>query len=140
MSKKDRHREILLRSAVPSRTATRSCGAAVTRFVRAHMSMSAPFPPRRREAVKRVHKFSNLAIAMVFFANAANAAVSHHTRVLIDHLTGGKGTYAADDGVYRVVFPSEEATIVQDYQSLSSNLGLNSWLALTSAIHHAAIL
>jgi hypothetical protein len=90
--------------------------------------------------VNRVHEFSNLAIAMVFFANAANATVSQQARTLIDRLMGGKGTYAADDGVYRVVFPREEATIVQDYQSLSPNLGLNSWSAFTSAVHHEAIL
>src|SRR3989442_5136119 len=66
MSKKDRHKEILLRSSVPSRTGTRFCGAAVTRFVRAHMSMSEPFPPPRGEKVKRVPEFSKLAIAMVF--------------------------------------------------------------------------
>jgi Domain of Unknown Function (DUF1259) len=102
--------------------------------------MSAPFPPRRGEAVSRVHDFSNVAIAMVFFATAANAAVPQQARALIDRLTGGKGTYAADDGVYRVVLPREEATIIQDYQSLSPNLGLNSWSAFTSAIHHEAIL
>jgi len=77
---------------------------------------------------------------MVFFANAANAVVSQEARALIERLTGGKGTYAADDGVYKVVFPREEATIVQDYQSLSPNLGLNSWSAFTSAIHHEAVL
>ena len=102
--------------------------------------MSAPFPPRKGEAVKRVHELSYFAIAMVFFANAANAVVSQEARALIERLTGGKGTYAADDGVYKVVFPREEATIVQDYQSLSPNLGLNSWSAFTSAIHHEAIL
>lgn len=90
--------------------------------------------------MKRVHEFSNLAIAMVFFANAANAAVSQQARALIERLTGGKGTYAADDGVYRVVFPREEATIVQDYQSLSPHFGLNSWSAFASTIHHEAIL
>src|SRR5438876_7289266 len=140
MSRRDRHKEILLRSSAPSRTGTRSCGAAVTRFVRAHMSMSEPFPPRRAETVTRVPEFSKLAIAMVFFENAANAAVPQQARALIDNLVGGKGTYAADDGVYRIVFPREEATIVQDYQSLSPNLGLNSWSAFTSAIHHEAIL
>jgi hypothetical protein len=102
--------------------------------------MSAPFAPRRGEDVKRLHKFPNLAIALTLFAISMNAAVPLQTRALIDRLTGGKGTYAADDGVYRVVFPREEATIVQDYQSLSPNLGLNSWSAFTSAIHHEAIL
>jgi hypothetical protein len=86
------------------------------------MSMSEPFPPRRGETVKRVSEFSKLAIAMIFFASAANAAVPQQARALIDHLMGGKGTYAADDGVYKVTFPREEATIVQDYQSLSPNL------------------
>ena len=90
--------------------------------------------------MKRVHEFSTLAIAMVLFANAANAAVSQEARALIERLTGSKGAYAADDGVYMVIFPREEATIVQDYQSLSPNLGLNSWAAFTSAIHHEAIL
>ena len=104
------------------------------------MSMSAPFPPRRGETVKRVPEFSKFAVAMIFFANAATAAVPQQARALIDHLTGGRGTYAADDGVYRVIFPREEATIVQDYQNLSPNLGLNSWVAFTSAIHHEAIL
>src|SRR2546422_3897913 len=72
--------------------------------------MSAPPPPRKGEAVKRAHELSYLAIAMVFFANAANATVSQQARALIERVTGGKGTYAADDGVYRVVFPREEAT------------------------------
>ena len=89
--------------------------------------------------MKRAPEYSRFAIAMVFIANAATAAVPQQARALIDHLTGGKGTYAADDGVYKVIFPREEATIVQDYQSLSPNLGLNSWVAFTSAIHHDAL-
>src|SRR5256712_1108797 len=107
----------------------RPWGGAGTRCDGPHISMPAPSPPRKGEAVKRVHELSYLAIAMVFFANAANATVSQQARALIERVTGGKGTYAADDGVYRVVFPREEATIVQDYQSLSPNLGLNSWSA-----------
>jgi hypothetical protein len=83
---------------------------------------------------------SFLGVVTVGFSMAAIAAVPQQSRASIDRLTGGKGTYAADDGVYRVVFPREEATIVQDYQTLSPNLGLNSWSAFTSAIHHEAIL
>jgi hypothetical protein len=107
--------------------------------------MSGSLTPRRGETLKRIHEFFKPAIAVVFFANAATAAVSQQARALIDHLTGGKGAYAADDGVYKVVFPRGEATIVQDYQKLSSNLelssnlGLNSWAAFTSAIHHEAL-
>jgi hypothetical protein len=101
--------------------------------------MSALFPPRRGETVKRLLEFFKVAIVIAFSANAASAAVPQQARTLIDHLTGVKGTYAADDGVYKVVFPREEATIVQDYQKLSPNLGLNSWAAFTSAIHHEAL-
>ena len=101
--------------------------------------MSALFPPRRGETVKRLHEFFKVAIAIVFSANAALAAVPQQARTLIDHLTGVKGTYAPDDGVYKVVFPREEATVVQDYQKLSPNLGLNSWAAFMSAIHHEAL-
>jgi hypothetical protein len=36
--------------------------------------------------------------------------------------------------------PREEATIVQDHQRLSPNLGLNSWAAFASDVHHEAVL
>src|SRR5260370_29559327 len=67
-------------------------------------------------------------------------AVPPQARVSIDRITGGKGAYVADDCAYRVIFPREEATIVTDDRTLSPGLGLNSWVALTSAIHHEAIL
>ena len=54
--------------------------------------------------------------------------------------SAGKGAYAADDEVYKVTLPREEATIVYDYQTLSPNIGLNSWAAFKSAVHNEAIL
>jgi hypothetical protein len=42
--------------------------------------------------------------------------------------------------VYKVVLPRDEATIVWDYQTLSPNLGLNSWAAFRPGIHHEAML
>ena len=42
-----------------------------------------------------------------------------------DSVTGGKGTYVDDDGVYKVIFPREDATFVRDGQTLSPNLDLN---------------
>jgi hypothetical protein len=89
--------------------------------------------------VRRLHAFFKIAIATVFSVTGAWATVPQQARTVIDHLTGVKGTYAADDGVYKVVSPREEATIVQDYQKLSPNLGLNSWAAFMSAIHHEAL-
>ena len=61
-------------------------------------------------------------------------------RTAIDRITGGNGTYQADENVYKVVFPRDAATIVQNWQTLSPNVGLNSWVAFSPGIHHQAIL
>jgi hypothetical protein len=66
--------------------------------------------------------------------------VPENTRTSIDRIIGGKGAYIADEGVYKLVLPREEATIVQDYQTLPPNLGLNSWVAFASAVHQEALL
>src|SRR5229473_1390267 len=86
--------------------------------------------------------FANLFLGAVTvgLSIAVMAAVPPQARVSIDRITGGKGAYVADDGAYKVVFPREEATIVTDDRTLSPGLGLNSWVAFTSAIHHEAIL
>src|SRR6266446_3871358 len=76
----------------------------------------------------------------VVFSTPSTAEVPQRVRTSIDHITGGKGAYVADDGVYKVIFPREEATIVTEDRTLPPNLGLNSWVAFTSAIHHEAIL
>ena len=67
------------------------------------------------------------------------AEVPEQSRV-IDRIMGGTGTYVADEGVYKVVLPQEKVTIVQDYQKLSPNTGLNSWVAFPPAVHHEALL
>src|SRR5260370_22599821 len=76
----------------------------------------------------------------VVFATLATAEVPQRVRTSIDRITGSKGAYVADDGVYKGVFPRDEATIVTDDRTLSPNLRLNSWVAFSSAIHHEAIL
>ena len=81
--------------------------------------------------------FGTLAIV---FSTAARAEVPQQVRASIDRIIGGKGSYIGDDGVYKVILPREEATIVTNDQTLSPNLSLNSWVALTSAVHHEAIL
>lgn len=77
---------------------------------------------------------------MVLFSAAVTAQVPQYTRVSIDRITGGQGAYSPDDEVYRVVLPREEATMVWDYQTLSPNLGLNSWAAFKPGIHDEALL
>src|SRR5882724_10186350 len=79
------------------------------------------------------------ALAIVF-STAARAEVPQQVRTSIDRIIGGKGSYIADESVYKVIIPREEATIVTDDRTLSPNLSLNSWVSLTSAIHHEAIL
>lgn len=88
----------------------------------------------------RLHASSLFAVAAASFSIGAMAAVPPQARVSIDRITGGKGAYVDDDGAYKVVFPREAAAIVTDDRTLSPSLGLNSWVAFTSAIHHEAIL
>jgi hypothetical protein len=80
-----------------------------------------------------------LLLAVVCVASAM-ADVPERARADIDRIIDGKGTYAADEGVYKVVLPREAATIVQDSQTLSPNVGLNSWAAFISGVHHEAVL
>ncbi|MBN9615402.1 MAG: DUF1259 domain-containing protein [Acidobacteriales bacterium] len=68
------------------------------------------------------------------------AEVPGQARTTIDRIMGNKGTYIDSEGVYKVLMPRGDATIVQDYQTFSQNLGLNSWAAFTSAVHHPALL
>jgi Domain of Unknown Function (DUF1259) len=80
------------------------------------------------------------AMAILLLGSVADAAVPPSARALIERLLGVSGTYIAEEGVYKVVIPREEATVVTDEQQLSPNLGLNSWTAFTAGIHHEALL
>jgi hypothetical protein len=79
-------------------------------------------------------------ITTVMFSVTSMAAVSEQTRASIDRVIGHKGNYVPEEGVYKITLPREEAAIVQDYQKLSPNLGLNSWAAFASGVHHEAVL
>lgn len=79
-------------------------------------------------------------LTAVLFSATAMAAVSEQTRTSIDRTLGHHGAYIPEEGVYKIQLPREEATVVQDYQTLSPNLGLNSWAAFSSGVHHEAIL
>lgn len=78
-------------------------------------------------------------VSAILWAEAF-ATVPAQVQVSIDSLIGGRGTYVPDQGVYKVILPREAATIVLDHQTLSPNLGLNSWAAFTSAVHQEAVL
>ena len=81
-----------------------------------------------------------IGILMASFSPVLRAQVPPQARASIDHILGGQGAYIPDDQVYKVILPRPEATIVYDYQTLSPNLGLNSWAAFKSGIHEEAIL
>lgn len=83
---------------------------------------------------------SRMSILIALFSTALPGQVPQQVRVSIDRIIGGQGTYFSDDQVYKVVVPREEATIVYDWQTLSPNLGLNSWAAFKSGIDGEAIL
>ena len=83
---------------------------------------------------------SQMIILIALFSTALPGQVPQQVRVSIDRIIGGRGTYFSDDQVYKVVVPREEATIVYDWQTLSPNLGLNSWAAFKSGVGGEAIL
>jgi len=70
----------------------------------------------------------------------SQAQVPETDRHEIDELTSVKGTYIAEEGVYKLVLPNEAATVVLDYQTLPPTLGLNTWAAFSPARHHTALL
>lgn len=80
------------------------------------------------------------ALLLPLCAAIALAAVPQESRALMDRVVASKGTYVPEEGVYKIIVPREEATIILDYERLSPHLGLNSWAAFASAIHHPAIL
>jgi hypothetical protein len=87
-----------------------------------------------------VNRILGPALLATVAVSSSMSEVPEQTRASIDRSIGGQGAYVAGDGVYKVVLPRYESTIVLDYQTLSPNLELNSWAAFTSAIHHEAIL
>jgi hypothetical protein len=88
----------------------------------------------------RILSKSQLGMLAVIASINLVAQVPEHIRASIDGVTGARGAYSPDDGVYKVVLPREEAAIVYDYQKLSPGLGLNSWVAFKPGTHNDAIL
>jgi len=87
-----------------------------------------------------LRRFSVLISLLTATAGSSAAEMPPQDRAAIERIIGAKGTYVSDDAVYKIVLPREAATVVQDYQTLSPNFGLNSWAAFSSAIHESALL
>jgi Domain of Unknown Function (DUF1259) len=99
---------------------------------------SLDYSPEIQTKALRVISVTLLLITVT--ASSSMAQVPEQARAAIDRVIGSRGTYIADERVYKVILPREAATIVQDYQTLSPNIGLNSWVAFMPAIHHQALL
>lgn len=65
------------------------------------------------------------------------AAVPEAQRSKIDELTSVKGTYTADEDVYRVNFPRTDVKIAVEGRGMHPFLGLTSWAAFTPDAHGA---
>ncbi len=63
---------------------------------------------------------------------ACPAALTEAQRSAIDRITGAKGTYIADEDVYKVSFPRTEVKIRVDGWSMHPFMGITSWAAFTS--------
>ncbi|MEX2261496.1 MAG: DUF1259 domain-containing protein [Bryobacteraceae bacterium] len=67
----------------------------------------------------------------VLLALRATAAVSEAQRAEIDKATGVKGTYTAEEDVYRVSFPRTDVKVTVEGRGVHPFLGLTSWAAFT---------
>lgn len=76
-------------------------------------------------------------LTLVAFAVAVplSAAISETQRNAIDQATGAKGSYAADEDVYRVTFPRTDVKVAVEGRSMHPFLGLTSWAAFTPDAH-----
>jgi hypothetical protein len=77
--------------------------------------------------------------AMLLSAQGLLAEVPPATRVVIDGIMQRPGLYNTEEGVYRFVLPREAAFPLPDDEALSPNLGFNSWVGFTSAVHEEAL-
>lgn len=63
------------------------------------------------------------------------AAIPEALRGKIDEITGVKGSYTAEEDVYRVAFPRADVKVTIEGRSMHPFLGLTSWAAFTPDAH-----
>jgi hypothetical protein len=79
--------------------------------------------------------FAKFAITVAVLATTTQAEVSEKVRTSIDQLTGAKGTYTAEEDVYRVAFPRTDLKVTIENRPASPFLGFSSWAAFTPSSH-----
>jgi hypothetical protein len=88
----------------------------------------------------RIRVGRRIGLLITLFSTVVAGQVPQPVRASIDRILSTQGTYSQDDQVYKTIFPREESTIVYDYQTLSPNLGLNSWAAFKLGANNQALL
>src|SRR5215469_393779 len=83
--------------------------------------------------------FFPLVCAAMLLVQSASAAVAPETREVIDRIMQRTGVYNPEEGVHKFVIPRDAAVVLSDYETLSPNLSLNSWVGFTAALHHEAV-
>lgn len=69
--------------------------------------------------------------ASMLLCGTSIAAISEAQRNTIDRVTGGKGSYTAEEDVYRVNFPRGDVKVSVEGRAMHPFLGLTSWAAFT---------
>ena len=70
-------------------------------------------------------------LGAVAVATVCPAALTDAQKSAIDRITGGKGTYTAEEDVYKVTFPRTEVKVQVDGWSMHPFMGITSWAAFT---------
>jgi hypothetical protein len=87
----------------------------------------------------RSKAFFPLVWSALLLAQSSSAAVAQETREVIDRIMQRTGVYNAKEGVHKFVIPRDAAVVLGDHETLSPNLGLNSWVGFTAAVHREAV-
>ena len=77
---------------------------------------------------------SGLGLSLLLAGTLA-AAISDDERSQIDKATGAKGTYSAEEDVYRVAFPRTDVPVRVEGRAMHPFLGFTSWAAFTPHLH-----
>lgn len=82
-----------------------------------------------------IHRHPAISLVLLAAALPVFSAIPETQRSRIDQYTGAKGTYAADEDVYRVTFPRTDVKVAVEGRSMHPFLGLTSWAAFTPDAH-----
>ena len=82
-----------------------------------------------------IHRHPAISLVLLAAALPVFSAIPEPQRRRIDQYTGAKGTYAADEDVYRVTFPRTDVKVAVEGRSMHPFLGLTSWAAFTPDAH-----